>query len=226
MKLRTLLLAGFFASGLSACGSTPTIIDEPSTEEGLQRVEVRNLDAVYMRPNADLAKYRRLLVRDVDISFSSGWERNQSGYPWNGADSERIKRELSELFAETVRRELQTEGGYEIVNEPGPDVLEVRPRIIDLYINAPDVSRDQPGIVRQYTTSAGRMTLVAELRDSLTGEVLARAYDKREDMRSTQWEWTTSITNAQKARQAVAIWADTLRDALDSTRSTKRVATR
>jgi hypothetical protein len=51
------------------------------------------------------------------------------------------------------------------------------------------------------------MTLVAELRDSISGELLARAYDKREDMRDTRWEWTTSITKAQAAKRAIGVWA-------------------
>jgi hypothetical protein len=210
------------AFGLSACaGTRTTMIDEPSTHEGLQRAQVRNIDAVYRKPDVDWSRYRRLLIRDVDIAFSQGWERSQRSATsdWSREDSERIKRELAELFAETARRELQVEGGYEIVREAGQDVLEIRPSIIDLYINAPDVSRTTPGIVRSYTTDAGRMTLVAELRDSISGELLARAYDKREDIRDTQWEWTTSITNAQAAKRALGVWADALREALDSART-------
>ncbi|HVF17078.1 MAG TPA: hypothetical protein VNA21_09205 [Steroidobacteraceae bacterium] len=75
--------------------------------------------------------------RDVDIAFGRGWERNQRSATsdWSREDSERIERELAELFAETARRELQVEGGYEIVSEAGQDVLEIRLSIIDLYIN-------------------------------------------------------------------------------------------
>lgn len=210
------------ATALGACSSNrTTVIDEPSTVDGLQPVRVKNIEAVYRRPGADFFQYRRLLIRDVDIAFSQGWERSQNSATrtWSSADSERIKRDLASLFASTVRRELEVEGGYEIVKEPGQDVLEIRPSIIDLYINAPDLSRTEPGIVRRYTTDAGRMTLVAELRDSISGELLARAYDKREDMRSTYWEWTTSVTNSQKAQLAISIWADALRDALDRART-------
>lgn len=217
------------AMALLVCGCSTnraTEIDEPSTLEGLQRIEVRGLDAVYSKPDANLAQYRRLLVRDVDIAFSRGWEREQTSAARGGlrVDTDRIKRELKELFAQVAKDELETKGGYELVNEPGPDVLEVRPSIIDLYINAPDVSRDNPGRVRSYTTSAGRMTLIAELRDSVSGEILARAYDQREDMRSTTWEWTNSITNSQKARIAIRGWAEILRETLDRSRDGERLA--
>jgi len=223
-SIRAVLLAGLLCA---ACSSNrPTPIHEASTLEGLQRIEVRGLDAVYVKPNADLSKYRRIMVDELDVAFSRGWERAQRSIPstWTRADSERIKRDLSELFAEVVKNELQTKGNYELVDEAAQDVLEVRPSIIDLYITAPDVSRDSPGIVRSYTTDAGRMTLIAELRDSITGEILARVYDRREDMRSANWEWTTSITNAQKARQAIRSWARILREALDAARESDRIA--
>lgn len=222
MNISQIVAVLLMATALGACSSNrTTVIDEPSTLEGLQPVRVKNIQAVYRKPGADFSQYRRLLIRDVDISFSRGWERNQNSATrtWSSADSERIKRDLASLFASTARRELEVEGGYEIVTEPGQDVLEIRPAIIDLYINAPDLSRSEPGIVRRYTTDAGRMTLIAELRDSISGELLARAYDKREDMRSTYWEWTTSVTNSQKAQLAISIWADALRDALDRART-------
>ena len=213
-----LLLASLIAGGCAANRSTP--IDEPSTLEGLQRVRVDGIDAVYRRPDADFSQYRRLLIRDVDIAFTRGWERQQNSATrtWTQEDSERIRHDLRELFAEVAKKELQTRGGYELVTQPGPDVLEVRPSIVDLYIAAPDTSRTEPGIVRRYTTDAGRMTLIAELRDSMSGEILARAFDKREAMHSQQWEWTTSVTNSQKARIAIASWAATLREALDGAR--------
>lgn len=223
-SILAVLMTGFVCAACSA--NRPAPIHEASTLEGLERVQVRGLDAVYVKPDADLSKYRRIMVDELDVAFSRGWERAQRSITstWTRADSERIKRDLAELFADIVKDELQTKGNYELVEEAAQDVLEVRPSIIDLYITAPDVSRDRPGIVRTYTTYAGRMTLIAELRDSITGEILARVYDRREDMRSTNWEWTTSITNAQKARQAIRSWARVLREALDAARESDRVA--
>jgi len=224
--LSSILIASAILSGCVATRSTP--IDEPSTLEGLQRVQVDGIDAVYRRPNADFSQYRRLLIRDADIAFSRGWERDQNSATnsWTQEDSERIRKDLRDLFAEVAKQELQTRGGYELVSQPGPDVLEIRPSIVDLYIAAPDTSRTEPGIVRRYTTDAGRMTLIAELRDSLSGEVLARAFDKHEAMHTEQWEWTTSVTNSQKARIAISSWASTLREALDGARATSRTAQR
>lgn len=170
---------------LSACQSTRTTpIDEPSVQEGLQRVEVRGIDAVYRRPDADLSRYTKLIVPPPDVQFSKNWKPEQDSalHGMNRIDRDKIRQDLAALFIETFQRELQTKGSYQLVQEPGPDVLEVRAAIANLYISAPDVSAQTAGRVRTYTTDAGEMTLVAELHDSVTGTLLSRVYDRRDAM--------------------------------------------
>jgi hypothetical protein len=59
------------------------------------------------------------------------------------------------------------------------------------------------------------MTLVAELRDSVTGEILARAVDGRSGRNTGMWTVTNRVTNTADARRAIRVWARALRDALD-----------
>ena len=59
------------------------------------------------------------------------------------------------------------------------------------------------------------MTLVAELRDSVTGEILARAVDARSGRSSGTWTVTNRVTNTADARRAIGIWATALRQGLD-----------
>ena len=69
--------------------------------------------------------------------------------------------------------------GYEVVNAPGEDVLEVAPRVVDLYVNALD--RPTTGPSRTYTVQSGEATLHMEVRDSRTGTLLGRVADRRRD---------------------------------------------
>lgn len=216
----TVLLSATALCGLGACQSTKqSPIDELSTQEGLERVEVRGVDAVYRRPGANLTPYNKLLVRPVYVEFSKNWkpEHDSALYQMNEPDRDKIRQGLAEMFAEVMVDELQTKGGYQLVNEPAADVLEVRPAIVNLYITAPDVSMQTAGRVRTYTADAGEMTLVAELRDSVTGTLLSRAFDRRNADNMT-WQWTTSVTNSAEARRIITSWADTLRNALDASR--------
>ncbi|WP_157995403.1 DUF3313 family protein [Peristeroidobacter soli] len=216
----TLLLSATAAFGLAACQSTrQSPIDEVSTQEGLVRADVKGVDAVYKRPGANLAPYNKLLVRPVYVEFSKNWKPEQDSdlYRMNEPDRDKIRQGLAEMFAEVMVKELQTKGGYQLVNESAADVLEVRPAIVNLYITAPDVSMQTAGRVRTYTADAGEMTLVVELRDSVTGTLLGRAFDRRSGD-NMSWQWTTSVTNSAEARRIITGWADTLRNALDASR--------
>jgi hypothetical protein len=57
-------------------------------------------------------------------------------------------------------------------------VLRVKASILNLYVNAP--SSGGAGRSRTYVSSAGQMTLLAELVDATSGQVLARVADRRE----------------------------------------------
>lgn len=208
-----LLLEGCQTSG-------PSPIDDPSTREGLVRVEHTNIDAVYRRPATTLSGYSKLLLRPIDVQFSKNWDPagNSTLYRTHEPDPEKIRQELAEMFAQVVRRELE-QGGYPLVEQPGEHVLEVRAAIVNLYITAPDVSMQTPGRTKVYTADAGEMTLILQLHDSVTGQLLARAYDRQAGTEGGAWTWTTSVSNSAEARRIISIWAAALRKAFDASRA-------
>ncbi|HEX2493650.1 MAG TPA: DUF3313 family protein [Steroidobacter sp.] len=214
----TLLAGTASAMLLWGCQTTrPSPIDEPSVQEGLVRVPNKTVDAVYRRPDASLAGYNKLLLRPVEVQFAKNWDPASSGsalYQMNEPDREKIKRELADVFAAVVKRDLERQGGYPLVNEPGSDVLEARAAVVNLYINAPDAPT--AGRTKVYTTEAGEMTLILQLHDSVTGQLLARVYDRRVGRDSGYWTWTNSVTNTAEAERIISIWATGLRKALDA----------
>jgi Protein of unknown function (DUF3313) len=217
-------LSALAAMSLAAsCQTTkPSPIDEASTQEGLVRVESRAVDAVYKRPDATLKGYSKLLLRPVEVQFAKNWDPAKSGsvlYQMHEPDREKIRTELAEVFREEVKRDLE-KGGYPMVDTAGEEVLEMRAAIVNLYINAPDVSMQTPGRTKVYTTDAGEMTLILQLHDSVTGQLLARAYDRRVGTGSGTWNWSNSVTNSAEARRIISGWAAELRKALDASRAT------
>jgi Protein of unknown function (DUF3313) len=208
---------------LAGCQTTDGLapLDEASTQDGLVRVESKAVDALYRRPEATLASYSKLLLHPVEVQFAKNWDPSSNGsalYQMHEPDREKIKSELAEVFAEVFRRDLE-KGGYPLVNEPGADVLEIRAAIVNLYINAPDVSMQTAGRTKVYTTDAGEMTLIAQLHDSVTGQLLARAYDRRAGSQSGVWEWSNSVTNTAEAKRIISTWSTALRKALDASRA-------
>jgi hypothetical protein len=188
-----------------------------TTEDGLVRVDVKGIDHAYMRPGANLAPYRRLLIDPVEVAFSKDWdpERTASHIKLSADEREKIRSDLANLFMKTFKVELE-KGGYAVVEAAAPDVLRVTPKLEDVYINAPDVMA--PGRTRTYVMNAGRMSLLAELRDSETGAIIARVSDQSEARDEPYFELATSVSNSVEARRMIADWARILRARLDTVR--------
>lgn len=207
------------AAFLCGCASTPSSpIDESSVSEGLERVANKAVDALYKRPGATLTGYSKLLLRPIEVQFAKNWDPAKTAsvlYDMHEPDREKIKTELAALFADVFKNNL-AKGGYPLVESAGKDVLEMRAAIVNLYITAPDVSMQVAGQSKVYTADAGEMTLIMQLHDSVTGQLLARAYDRRNASQGGMWTWTTSVTNSAEARRIIGIWATALRKAFDA----------
>ena len=101
--------------------------------------------------------------------------------------------------------------------ESGEDVLQIKPAIIGLDIVAPE--HGAPGISRTYSETAGEMTLYMELYDSVSGAMLAKALDRKEDRRTGYFEWQNRVTNRAAANRILKVWANVLKEGLDDARA-------
>ena len=188
------------------------------TEDGLHRVADSKMAIVYAEPGADLAQYQRVMLLETNVAFKKNWARDQRSRSANmlggvsSRDIEKIKNNLAQEFDAVFRTTLE-DGGYEVVEESDEDVLLVRPAIINLDVNAPDTQR--AGRSATFTESAGEMTLYIEIYDSVTGDLIAKALDRRTDSRRGFYTWTNSVTNAAAARRILKGWATILLDALN-----------
>lgn len=214
MKIACMLLC----ASLAAAAPPSFSRDEPPRQDadGLVKAKVTGLQSVYARPDANLGRYDKVMLEPIAIAFSKSWERQSDPQRLTEQEKQTIQRSLERILREEFGRELGRGGHYRMAEEPGQDVLRIKAEIRDLHINAPDLQRAE--IKRSYTKSAGEMTLVAELRDSLSGELLARVTDRAKDPESAWFELTTRVDNVAAARRAAAEWARILRAQLDAAR--------
>ena len=216
IRFRTLLPVLFVlcAATLSGCASSRSTL--PDEWDGLVLQPGTRLGAVFVKPDAEIASYRTVLLDPVQVSFARNWDPNRGGRSQasrlNASDITAMKAGLADMFREIFRAEL-ARGGYQLVDEVGPDTLRVTAEIVDLFVTAPNTMT--AGRSRVYTANTGRMTLVAELRDSVTGEILARVVDSRSGRSTGTWQITSSVANNADARRAIGIWAAALRQGLD-----------
>jgi hypothetical protein len=188
------------------------------TVEGLKLVpNTKNMALVYAEEGADLSQYNRVYITEPFVSFKKNWKRDQNRgtLKVGSSDMERIKKNVADLFMEVFTAEL-TKGGYSLADERAEDVLIVKPAIIDLDVNAPDVR--SAGRTNTFTTSAGSMTLYIELYDSETDDLLAKAVDRKADRDSGYMQWQTRVANYSAAKRMMQPWAEALRKGLDEAR--------
>lgn len=181
-----------------------------SDNEGLVLVKSRMLDKAWLLPGADFRPYKKVLLKEAEVAFQKNWLRDMNSNRASlaakvtDADAARIVQEartgFNQIWPETFKS-----NGWEVVTVPGEDVLQVRPAVINLYVNAPAAATS--GAARVYTVEAGEATLLLEVRDSRTGTLLGRFADRRQTMRSPRPQLTDSVTNRAEFGSLFANWA-------------------
>jgi hypothetical protein len=216
----------FFASllALASAGLVMSMNDAhaasapDSTPDGLEKVSVEGVDASYRRPGATFGEYTKIKIGSITVAFNKNWEKTPlpgTRFKMRSEDAQKIKDRVAGLLREEIATALKA-GGYEVVDTSGEDVLEFAAAIVELYINKPQVH--SAARADTYAVSAGEMTIVAELRDSLSGEVLSRAYDRGAARETQTPHFITSSENEKEARKIIEGWATILVRQLDATR--------
>jgi len=139
-------------------------------------VQSRNLDEFYLRPNADFAGYRRVMIDPVQVEFRGDWLRNMNytrsvTRPVGPDNVRRIAEETASSVESSVADAFKARG-YELAAAQGPGVLRVSPSVTDLYVNAPD--QLSPWRTKTFTRDAGEAVLLLEVRDAVSGTLLGR----------------------------------------------------
>lgn len=214
------------ALALAAC-ATPAVAKAPATWDGLVQVKSKKLELGYLLPNADFRAYSKVTFDAPEVAFSKNWQRdfNSSTMTLGGRVTDKdmrdmvdaAKQSLSEVFPKRFTRE-----GFQVVTEPGADVLRLSLAIIDLEVNAPE--RDTPGITRSYSVDAGEATFAIEARDSITGQLLGRAVDRREAGDGPVYR-RTSVSNMADFEELFDTWATITARGLNELKSMSPVNT-
>jgi len=212
---------------LCACASTgsPTATnaaDQPPqvSKDGLQLKVHTGTRLVYVKPGASFGKYDKVMILDCPVEFQKDWQRNYNstvvglGQQVSDYKMTQMKQALSSEFKRIFTRELE-KGGYQVVTTAAPDVLLLRPAILDLLVTAPDVM--SAGMNANFVSSAGSGTLYLELWDSATNTILARAMDAQADQ-EVFTQQANSVTNRAAADTIITGWADSLVKRLDAAR--------
>jgi hypothetical protein len=200
--------------------------DADITHDGLHRVEGSKADQAYIDPEADFSVFEYIMILEPHVAFRSNWQRDQNRSRRSNrirqSDMDRIKADVAALLKEVFIERLQENDGLGLVAEQGPSVLLLRPAIIDLDITAPDTQT--AGRSTSFTASAGAATIILELFDADTGDIIGRAVDRQTARTTNRMSWSNSVSNRAEARRMLERWATGLRERLDQARSSTKAA--
>lgn len=216
MTHRLLALCG--VALLAGCIDAPRQVRDAEQlgADGLERVPSRRVGASFVRPGASLASYARVRISLDGIEYRSPPKEVRTA-PRVGADnyalSPRQEARLAREFHQAFERELIGDDLFAAADGPGPDVLDVRGRVIDLVV---DVPPEVNAFDTQLARRAGEMTMVLDAVDSDSGQVLVRIADRRviSATGDTGLYVSDSVSNLAEVRKNLARWARLLHDRL------------
>lgn len=221
MRLGTMALWSVLLTLAGCAAPNPVIVTDDAeafTHDGLAPVRGTRMDQVWARPGLDLSGYKKIVFRGAGIAYRPvdpprGPRGLRTGsaseFPLTDAQRERLEGIVREAFAEELR-EVQR---FEIVAEPGPDVLLLRGALVDVVSLVPP---ERAGNVDVYLNSVGEATLVVELLDAESGAVLLRTADRRAAESRGYMVEANPVTSWAEVRRLADSWASLLRERLDA----------
>jgi hypothetical protein len=164
---------------------------------GLVAVQTYQFDQLALRPGADLASYRKVMIDPVRVQFHKDWKARMNdnrdvAHRVDDAEAKRIADDMASGAAAVLADQFRARG-YTIVTAPGAGVLHLIPSITELYVNAPDIML--PGKTRTFTREAGDAVLVLEARDATADTLLARTVYRATAQTNGNLNATTDASN-------------------------------
>jgi hypothetical protein len=224
-SLKAVATAAFLV-GLAGCAATPppTVQTGPDAEvtvDGLHRVDNSVMQLAYAKPDLSLQGYTKLMLDQVTVAYQrdpQGRRQAPYGSEQNFALTPSQMANLKSWFREAVVNALTEDDGYQIVDDPGPDVLRVSARLVDLVVRVP--TEKTAGRQQTYASSYGEVTLILELSDSESEEILVRVAERRDPTTSTgnHLARVSPVFVKGDTERLFKDWADILRQRMDEVR--------
>ena len=163
-----ILLAACFLSFATSAAMVSSESQVPQRTRW-QQINHASFDFLFVRPAVDFSAYRSVTIDPLSI-----WYSNDSALT-----AQEVESNLDELqlrFHAAFEQALE-DSGYELADVPGQNALRLHVEIIDLRVNRATGNANPWRDRFLFRVLPGHITLVAELADSTTGEVLLRLAD-------------------------------------------------
>jgi len=207
---------------VAGCAQTPSIQQGPDAEvtfDGLVRIDNGRFKDSWIDPDVDFSQYDQIMVGEAVFEFRAVKKSSSASFTRRSNESEywisdENKEKLVGVVTEVFRDELKKSTHFTQADAAGQNVLIIVGGLHDIVSRVPP---DQIGRGDIYLSSVGEATLVLEARDSLSGETIYRAIDRRSaEQAGGQMMVSNTVTNSSEVRRMARRWATRLREGLDS----------
>jgi hypothetical protein len=203
------------------CASQPASLDmSPDADvtfDGLREVKHSAADKAWAKPGVQLSGYSKIMIQGAGIEYRPGGETSRSSRAASRSSefalTEKQKARFREVVGEVFLDELAKSERFTLVNEPGQEVLIVRGALLDVVSFVPP---DRIGRSDIYLSQVGAVTLVLEIRDSMTDAIFVRAVDRDAIGDNSMAQKSSRSMNTAEVKQTVRRWGALLRTRLDS----------
>ena len=209
------IAAPVFSAFLLACSSTT-----PVPEPGMEILRNAYGEEMQVAAVADFNAYTKIILQSAPVEFRDHWRRDQErlhGRPLRDEDVERIRSSIGARFDRVMYDTLSGPGGYELTRESGPGVMLFLPNIVDVDVRA--TGWVESSILESLPESRGYMTVELVIRDAVTDELLAVAWQRQNDPRRGAMDMPVNVSNEQAFRLMSQNFARWLLKQLDEAKS-------
>ena len=182
MRVKTRIVAVVIVmAGLGSAWLNASPLQEVEGATDLEKVERARFRETYVNTAVDFTTYSKLYLGDAYFDYrdvgparryrSMGRTSSKSAFGITESDRKRFEDMVDKAFT----NELSKAKRFEIVDTLGPGTIYMRGALVDIVSRVPP---EFVGMSEVYLSSVGDATLVMELLDGQTGEVLARVAER------------------------------------------------
>jgi len=209
--LRALLL---FLCSAALFLSAPSMAQESRSQispEGLELVSSTDASAFYVKPGTTLSEYKNVELLAAFVSIDEEWVKDYNREVMRTRrlrdnDIEAIKTRIADDFWETFGGDFFAAGTYQETQDALPAKLILRPAIINVSLASVDSSGQT--VTQNVTGDAtGSMTLVLEIYDAASSELLGRMFNLQTVGRAADFGLESSSTDRADEQRVYKTWA-------------------
>jgi hypothetical protein len=206
-KIPGLCLLLLILSVPGCAARSPGAISSTVNYEGLAEVRKPYFDVAQVRPEAEFSGYDGVIVKAPELAFRMP-DRSQKQFPLD----EDQKRRFQAVLAAAFSAEFSNLANLDLKDQPGPGVLELTVRVENITATVPSGQGSPLGFA---LSAVGEATLVLELHDSQSGEILARGVDTRAVQGAAVRQGGEMLTRWEDIEKLCSRWASMARARLD-----------